>query len=133
MAAAGILMASGLLLFIPWRAADKYFHYRGMRPDLRRLASDRAFGDAIVLVRGRRFPDYASATVYNPIDPNSHQQLFAWDRGPEIRRELVHAFTGRPFWIVNGPSLGRDGYAVVAGPLTGTELLARPDSLAPAP
>ena len=133
MAAAGILMASGVLLFIPWRAADKYFHYRGMRPDLRRLASDPAFGDAIVLVRGRRFPDYASATAYNPIDPASHQPLFAWDRGPEIRRELVHAFAGRRFWIVNGPSLARDGYAMLAGPLSGTELLARPDSLGPAP
>ncbi len=133
MAGAAILVAATILLFVPWRAADKYFHYRSMRPDVRRLASEHLFGNAIVLVRGRRFPDYASATVNNPINPTSGQPLFAWDRGPETRRELVRAYVGRSFWILNGPTVAPGGFEVVAGPLSGAALLARSDSLAPAP
>lgn len=130
---AAILMFAALVLFVPWRATDKYFHYRGMRPDVRRLASEHRFGSAIVLVRGHRFPDYASATVYNPIDPAATRPLFGWDQGPETRRHLVQAYPDRAFWILEGPALTGAGFRVSAGPLTGTALLARPDSLAPPP
>ncbi|HEV8613214.1 MAG TPA: hypothetical protein VGQ73_06865, partial [Gemmatimonadales bacterium] len=130
---AAVLAAGTLLLFIPWRAVDKYYHYRGMRPEVRRLAAEPSFRNAIVLVRGRRFPDYASAVVYNPLDPQGADPLFTWDRGPEVRRKLVQAYPGRPFWVVNGPTVTGHAYEIVAGPLRGSELLARADSLAPGP
>ncbi|HTL06576.1 MAG TPA: hypothetical protein VL241_12575 [Gemmatimonadales bacterium] len=133
LAGAGLLIAGALLVFVPWRAIDKYYHYRGMRPDVRRLAAHGRFGEAIVLIRGRRFPDYASAATYNPIDPAAPQTLFAWDRGPDTRRALARRFAGRPFWILDGPTVTRAGFQVVAGPLTGEQLLARGDSLPPAP
>jgi len=132
LAGAGILVAAALLVFMPWRAIDKYYHYRGMRPDIRGIARAHSLQDGIVLVRGNRHPDYASAMVYNPIDLSAALPHYAWDRGPEVRRQLAESYPGRAFWIVNGPTITGRGFELVAGPLSGAELIARPDSL-PAP
>ena len=130
---AGVLALAAVLVFVPWRAADKYFHYRGMRPDIRRIPAEHRVGNGIVLVRGKRHPDYASAMAYNPVDFNAPRPLFAWDRGPDVRRKLAAAYPGRLFWIVAGPTLTGGGYRMIAGPLTGAELVARPDSLGSPP
>jgi hypothetical protein len=126
LAAAALLTAASLALFLPWRATDKYRHYRGMRPDLREFAARLPWNDALVLVRGQRHPDYASAVILNPLDLSAAGPVFAWDCGG-VRAELVAAFPGRRFWRVDGPSVTGDGYRVVAGPLTAAELLALPD------
>jgi hypothetical protein len=129
LAGAGVLAAVTLLVFIPWRALDKYYHYRGMRPDIRRIAAAHPLQDGIVLIRGKRHPDYASAMAYNPVDVATPRPLYAWDRSPAIRRELAAAYPGRAFWIVDGPTVTGNGYRLVAGPLTGAQLVLRPDSL----
>ena len=126
--AAAALAAAALLVFVPWRATDKYHHYRGMRPDIRELSSRSAWADGIVLIRGNRHPDFASAAVYNPVDLARELPIYAWDRGGDIRRRLVAAYPGRRFWIVNGPTLTGRGYEVAAGPLSSEGLLARADS-----
>lgn len=126
--ATAVLAAGALLVFVPWRATDKYHHYRGMRPDIRELSAHSAWGDGIVLIRGNRHPDFASAAVYNPVDLERELPIYAWDRGGDIRRRLVAAYPGRRFWIVNGPTLTGRGYQVAAGPLTSEGLLARADS-----
>ena len=105
------------LAFLPWRAAGKYYHYRGMRPDIRRLARDHDFGRSLVLVSGRRHPDYASAVVYNPVDSGGAQPVYAWDAWPEIRSKVIDAYRDRPVWFVAGPSITGRGYEVTAGPL----------------
>jgi len=122
LAAAGALSLVTLLAFYPWRAVDKYHHYRGMRPDIRTLARDRNFGSDIVLIRGRRHPDYASAATYNPLDLRERTTLYAWDRSAEARVQLRRAYPNRRFWIVNGPSVTGDGFRIVAGPLSGPQL-----------
>lgn len=133
LAAAAALTLAALLLFVPWRAIDKYHHYRGMRPDLRTLAADPALRDAVILVRGHRHPDYASAIVYNPLDLTERAPVFAWDRGPEVRDALVESFPGRQFWIVEGPSVTGRGFEISAGPLSGDQLRQRQDSVIPSP
>ena len=35
LAAAAAMGLASLLVFVPWRATDKYYHYRGIRPDVR--------------------------------------------------------------------------------------------------
>lgn len=130
---AAALITTSLLVFVPWRAGDKYYHYRGMRPEIRSLALGAERADAMVLVRGRRHPDYASAAAYNPIDLRALHPLYAWDGSPAVRRNLVAAFPQRRFWVVDGPSLTGRSYRIVAGPLTGAELLARADSVTPPP
>lgn len=129
-AAVALLCFASLGVFVPWRAIDKYRHYRGMRPDLRQLAADRPWRDALVLVRGWRHPDYASAAVYNPLDFAAPAPVFVWDRGG-VRSRLVAAFPKRSYWLVDGPTASGDGYRVVAGPLTASELLALPEPAAP--
>lgn len=128
-AGALVLVAFALLVYVPWRAAGKYHHYRGMRADVRALAAEHRFGDALVLVRGRRFPDYASAAVYNPVDLRGPSTIYAWDATPALRSQLLEAYAGRRVWILDGPSLTGRGFEVAAGPLTTAE--ARATSVPP--
>jgi hypothetical protein len=118
-AAALALSVAALAAFVPWRAADKYYGYRGMRPDVRALARREGFGHALVLVRGRRFPDYASAAAYNPPETRADVPIYAWDRDADTRRAVLSAFPDRPVWVLEGPGVTGDVYRIVAGPLTG--------------
>jgi hypothetical protein len=121
--AAVALCAGSLLVFIPWRAADKYYHYRNMRPDVRRLAEQHGFGNSLVIVQGKRFPDFASAAAYNPVDLKASGPIYAWDRSPEARRAVLEAYRDRTVWIIAGPTITGDGYRVEAGPVPAAELL----------
>jgi hypothetical protein len=113
-----------LLLFVPWRGIDKYYHYRGMRPDVRSIASENGFGRDLVLVRGRRFPDYASAASCNPIDLNGNAAIYVWDRSPDVRLEALRAYADRRVWIVDGPTETGAGYRLVAGPVRADSMIA---------
>lgn len=115
---AGVVMACALtvVFYLPWRATDKYRNYLGMRADVRELAAKYRFGRALVLVRGRAFPDYASAAIYNPLDWNAGAPVYAWPRSPETEARLRAAFAGRPVWVLNGPSLTGGGYEVAEAP-----------------
>ena len=113
---AALLCVLAVINFLPWRALDKYHHYRSMRPDIRSLARTRGFDNGLVLIRGKRHPDYASAATYNPIDWTGPGALYAWDRDAEVRKRVVQAFPQRPVWIVNGPTITGRGYEVLGGP-----------------
>lgn len=112
-----MMMATTLIVFVPWRSAAKYWRYRGMRPDVRRLAEQYHFGRSLVLVRGAIRPDYASAVVYNPIDLQSDAPIYAWDASAEIRARLLDAYPDRTVWILDGPSVTHGAFRVAAGPL----------------
>jgi len=118
-----LLSLFALINYFPWRAIDKYFHYLGMRPDIRDLAQEYDFGRSLVLVRGVDHPDYASAAVYNPLDLQSDVPIYAWDREPEVSDQTVSAYSDRPVWVVDGPTITGRGYLVVAGPLSPSEFL----------
>jgi hypothetical protein len=121
--AAGALALAALVAFVPWRAIDKYYHYRNMRPDVRRIAEERDFGRSLVLVRGRRHPDYASAAIYNPLDLRGDGPVYIWDRDPAITRRALEAYADRPVWILDGPTRTGGGFAVVGGPVSAASLL----------
>jgi hypothetical protein len=113
-----VLMVMSLVVYVPWRATAKYHHYRGMRADVRTLARQHRFDRSLVLVRGAQHPDYASAAVYNPIDLRADATVYAWDASTEIRAALLKAYSDRPVWIIDGPSITGGAFRVVAGPLT---------------
>jgi hypothetical protein len=117
------MTAMTMVTYVPWRAADKYYHYRGMRADVRTLAADGRFGTDLVLVRGKRFPDYASAFAENPVDLKSRATIYAWDRDPETRAAVLHAYRERRVWILEGPSITGAGYRIAAGPIDPAVLL----------
>lgn len=120
-----------LLIDVPWRAIDKYHHFRGMRPDIRRLASSVSFGRSLILVEGCRHPDYASAAAYNPLDLLAPVPVYAWDRDDQAQAQVVNAYRDRPVWIVAGPSVTHRGFEIKAGPLTREQLILRPDLRVP--
>jgi 4-amino-4-deoxy-L-arabinose transferase-like glycosyltransferase len=120
-----ICAAAAAVLYIPWRAVDKYHDFWGMRPDVRWLAKDFGFGRSLVLIRGNSHPDYASAAVYNPLDLRGDAPIYAWDRDAEVRGAVIRAYADRPVWFVDGPTLTGGGYRVAAGPMPAAQALAR--------
>jgi hypothetical protein len=116
------LLAASVLAYLPWRAIDKYHRYRLMRPDVRELAEQHRFGESLVIIRGRRHPDYASAVTYNPVDFNDPVPLYAWDQDrADLRKLAVDAFPDRPVYIIDGPSKTGRGFELRAGPLHGID------------
>jgi hypothetical protein len=113
----GALILAGIVTFIPWRAVDKYFHYRGMRPDIRAMSALVPFGRSVVFVRGNRQPDYASAAVYNSIDVKGESPVFVWDKNREVREKVLATYPDRPVWFVDGPTVTGSGFQIVGGPL----------------
>jgi hypothetical protein len=109
--------------YFPWRAIDKYFHYLRMRPDIRYMAKEHRFGRSLVLIRGERYPAYASAAIYNPVDLNADVPVYAWDQNPAVRANVIKAYSDRPVWLVDGPTVTRDGFKVIAGPVSPAQLL----------
>lgn len=120
----GVLALSGMALvtFFPWRAIHKYHRYRGMRPEVRELATERQFGRS--LIRGNRHPDYASAAVYNPLKLNDDAPVYAWARTPAAAEAVVAAYADRPRWILNGPTVTGRGFEIASGPTLGAQATA---------
>lgn len=117
-AVALVMVAAALVLYIPWRSVGKYRHYRGMRADVRHLARQHGFGRSLVLVRGKRHPDYASAATYNPLDLHADVPIYAWDVSPEVRAKVLNAYPDRTVWIIDGPTRTGAEFRLIAGPLT---------------
>lgn len=108
------LFLGALATFVPWRSADKYYHYLGMRPDVKTMANDPTIAGALVLVRGKELPDYLSAAIYNPLDLRGPQTIFAHDVDASTRRALFAAYPERRLIVMDGPTLTHRGYQVVA-------------------
>jgi hypothetical protein len=89
-----------------------------MRPDVRELSVSVPFGRSIVFVRGNRHPDYASAAIYNPVDLRADAPIFVWDRDRSLREQVLMAYSDRPVWFLDGPTLTGKGYEIVGGPLS---------------
>lgn len=121
--AASALTIAMLAAFLPWQSLDKYYRYLDMRPVLRDIEQQQSFGRSLLIVRGPEYPDYASASVSNPLDLHANVPVFAHDTTLAARKALVRAYSDRPIWIVDGPTRTGDGYRVVAGPLTADEVL----------
>jgi hypothetical protein len=115
-------VSMALVNYVPWRAMDKYRSFRGMRGGVAQLAAAHGIDGDLVLVRGHRFPDYASAAVENPADLTSAATVYAWDRSADVREKVLRAYPDRRVWILEGPSITGAGYRLAAGPLAASEL-----------
>ncbi|RMF58463.1 MAG: hypothetical protein D6748_08570, partial [Calditrichaeota bacterium] len=111
-----------LFIYIPWRSIDKYYHFRGMRPDIKRFIHNDQFNNSIVLIQGPPHPDYVSAAIYNPFDFFSSKPIFARDINSIVRNRLFSVYQDRKFWLVEGPSITGNGYKVIKGPMSAMKL-----------
>lgn len=114
MFALGALCALTLINYLPWRAMDKYYHYLRMSPDVLALAREHNFGKSIVLIRGESHPDYASAWIYNSLNWYADAPVYAWNRDEQMCRQVIQAYSDRPLWVIEGPSITNGGYRIVA-------------------
>jgi len=120
-AVAVLFSITALCLYVPWRAVDKYRHYRGVRADLLTMRNEAAYRSGLVLVSGNRHPDWASAAIANDVTiGTTPSPVFAWDRDADTRRRVLDAFPDRTVWLVNGPSVTGRGFEVVRGPIAPT-------------
>jgi hypothetical protein len=95
----GVATLSAVLILLPWRAATKYYHYRGMSGGVADVARAKSFENALVFVRGAGdgtpFSRYSAAAVFNPRRPDGAGPIFARDLGRESRQRIECAFAGR--------------------------------------
>lgn len=112
-AAVLLLTVAAWTTWVPWRAIDKYHHFRGMRADLagKSLGASEA---PLVVIRGASFPDYASAAVYNPLDWYAAEPLFAREVDESTVGRLEAAFPDREVIRLDGPSVTGAGYRLSA-------------------
>ncbi len=128
MAGVLVLAVISLVVFFPWRAIDKYFHYLNMTPDVQELALKYGFDNDLVLVQGDSHPDYSSAATYNPLDFSLPLPIYAWDRSADVRAAVLKSYIDRDVWIVAGPSLTGGSYQVIEGPMSADVLIKRGDA-----
>jgi hypothetical protein len=110
---------SALVVMVPWRAATKHYHYRGVSGEVRELARKAGFDHALVFVRSD-VRDYQSAFNLNPATLDGADTIYALDVGPSNRNVVVARFSDRPVWVIARPhptSTSRGPLEVVAGPL----------------
>ena len=100
---AAMLVAASLaagLTVLPWRAATKYWRYRGIGGEVRALVRQRGIRQALVFVRSPARSDWQQAFVLNPPTLADAGTVFARDAGPASRARVAAAFPGRPVWII---------------------------------
>ncbi len=118
-----VLAVVALVSFVPWRAFDRYRGYRGMDAGVRALAEEHEFGRSLVLIRGWRHPDYASAVHLNPLDLHADVPIYAWARSGEVVDLVLWEYRDRQVWVIDGPTQTGAGFRLVAGPVPASELL----------
>ena len=125
----GILCIGSLGAFSPWRALDKYHRYRGMSSDgAAALAKSPEAAGGLILVAGRRFPEFASMASYNPVDVRVRTgTILAWDRDAATRAALMAAYAGRPVWRLLAPQAPGGAWSL-DGPLGPDSALESPHS-----
>lgn len=123
--AVAVLCVTTVVIYIPWRSADKYFAYLGMQPGVRKLAEQFGPGKSLVLIQGNEHPDYQSAWIYNPLNFEGDGPIYAFDANAAVRAELLEKYGDRQVWIVEGPSITKDGYRIKQGPLDASEVPAK--------
>ncbi len=99
-AALALLAILSLSSWMPWRALDKYWGYRGVRGTARDVVASAGLERELVLVRGERHPDLAALAWLNPPRWDADAPIFAWARDGETSAQLLNEFSDREVRIV---------------------------------
>jgi hypothetical protein len=115
-----VACVSAGVVALPWRAATKYYEYRGITSEVRALAEAHRFEHALVFIRSGDRADYQSAFSLNPPSLEGTGTVYAWDAGAAARARVVAAFPDRPVWVIERRPPGPEGegpFVLTAGPL----------------
>jgi len=117
-AAIALASLAAVLVFVPWRAATRYYRYRDIGNEIRSLEKTHDWNDALIFVRADGRESYQAA--FNALDPRleTGHPVYARDSDdPASRAAVLRHFPERDVWIVGtGPGPDRR-LRVLAGPL----------------
>ncbi len=116
-AALALLAVISLSTWMPWRALDKYWGYRGVRGTARDVVVAAGLERELVLVQGERHPDFAALAWLNPPRWGANAPIFAWARDGETSAELLNEFSEREVRIVRRRRAESSEFELT-GPLT---------------
>ncbi len=104
---------------MPWRCLTKYYRYRDMSGDIRRLSKNHNFGHSLVFVESKAAEkeDYAMAFLLNPPTLEGSGTIYALDAGFSHRKKLRQHFPDRPVYSVGRFPTENDPIRILKGPL----------------
>ncbi len=111
---------------VPWRSLDKYYGYRSVNGEFRRLAEEKQFGRSVVFVQFDVPSDFSPAFALNPstFERDVPGTIFARLTNAAAVERIRAFYSDRPVWIVRGASLNPSGKPeVAAGPIAPGEAL----------
>jgi hypothetical protein len=108
-------------IYLPWRAFDKYHHYLNMSPEVKQLSESNKWMNALVFILGNSHPDYASAWIFNPLQPDDQVPVYASAEDSNLTSDVLHAYPDRQVWVIAGPTVTKSGYKIIGGPFTNAE------------
>lgn len=93
-AALALLCVTSVLVFLPWRAAEKYRSFGRMHTKVAEAHASGAFGTDVVIVSGKDTDKAAALMLNDPWLPED-RPVFLWDVPKLDRTALKAAFPGR--------------------------------------
>jgi hypothetical protein len=94
-----LLALIAMISFLPWRAAERYWGFRGAHSGYRELAATGAFDNALVFVRTNSTADFGNAFALN--SPNLSGPIFLRDQGPAVNAQIIARYPGRPVKMIS--------------------------------
>ena len=94
-----LLALIAMVCFLPWRAAERYWGFRGAHSGYRELAATGALDNALVFVRTDSAADFANAFALN--SPNLSGPIFLRDQGPAVNAQIIARYPGRRVKLIS--------------------------------
>jgi hypothetical protein len=88
-----LMGALGLFAFLPWRATEKYWEFRGFHNGYREMAAAGAADNALIFVKSDDVSEFGSAFALNT--PDLSGPVFVRDLGPAANAEIIARLPGR--------------------------------------
>ncbi len=116
------ILVATIVAFInvmPWRCITKYYRYRDMSGDMRRLSKKHNFGHSLVFVKSKASEkeDFAMAFLLNPPTLEGSGTIYALDTGFSHRKKVRQHFPDRPVYFVGRSPTENDPVRVLSYPV----------------
>lgn len=98
--ATALMGALGLLAFLPWRANEKYWEFRGFHSGYRDMVASGEADNALFFVKSDDAGEFGSAFMLNA--PDLSGPIFVRDLGPAANAAVIARFPGRAVRTIEG-------------------------------
>ena len=109
-----LLAVTAMISFLPWRATERYWGFRGAHTGYRELAATGALDNAFVFIKTNSTADYGNAFTLN--SPDLTGPIFLRDQGPSVNAQIIARYPGRPVRLISAEDLRARTGVVRSGP-----------------